>query len=236
MNDYLTRSKRLANGFIFILPLLVMYEVGIVMYGSQVKNSADVMVKIPFAFFGRNGSLIFNMLVVVVFLVAVFRLEKEHKLKFRIYMPMFLESFIYAVFLGPVVGRAVGYIMQRFLADPMTSSSGTGMQIILSVGAGVYEEIVFRLILLTVLNLLFIKVLGLNKTIGIVLSIIVGSVLFSAIHYVGSLSDTFTSSSFIFRFLAGVVLATIFMLRGLGIAVYTHAIYDVMLVINFVGR
>ena len=235
MNDYLTRSKRLANGFIFILPLLVMYEVGIVMYGSQVKNSADVMVKMPFAFFGRNGSLIFNMLVVVIFFVAVFRLEKEHKLKFRIYIPMFIESFVYAIFLGPVVGRAVGYVMQRFLADPMTSS-GTGVQIVLSVGAGVYEEIVFRLILLTVLNLLFCKVLRLNKTMGIVFSIIIGSVLFSAIHYVGSLSDTFTSSSFIFRFLAGAVLATIFMLRGLGIAVYTHAIYDVMLVINFVGR
>ncbi|MGR3177695.1 MAG: CPBP family intramembrane glutamic endopeptidase [Candidatus Anammoxibacter sp.] len=235
MNDYLTRSKRLANGFIFILPLLVMYEVGIVMYGSQVKNSADVMVKMPFAFFGRSGSLIFNMLVVVIFFVAVFRLEKEHRLKFGIYIPMLLESFVYAIFLGPVVGRAVGYVMQRFLADPMTSS-GTGMQIVLSVGAGVYEEIVFRLILLTVLNLLFCKVLRLNKTMGIVLSIIVGSVLFSSIHYVGSLSDTFTSSSFIFRFLAGAVLATIFMLRGLGIAVYTHAIYDVMLVINFVGR
>ncbi|MGR3219845.1 MAG: CPBP family intramembrane glutamic endopeptidase [Candidatus Anammoxibacter sp.] len=235
MNDYLARSRKLTNGFIFILPLLVMYEVGIVMYGSQVKNSADVMVKIPFAFFGRNGSLIFNMMVVVIFFIAVFRLEKEHKLKFRIYIPMFIESFVYAVFLGPVVGRAVGYVMQRFLADPMTSS-GAGMQIVLSVGAGVYEEIVFRLILLTVLNLLFAKVFGLNKTMGIVLSIIVGSVLFSAIHYVGSLSDTFTSSGFIFRFLAGVVLATIFMLRGLGIAVYTHAIYDVMLVINFVGR
>ncbi|MGR3317601.1 MAG: CPBP family glutamic-type intramembrane protease, partial [Candidatus Anammoxibacter sp.] len=217
MNDYLIRSKRLANGFIFILPLLVMYEVGIVMYGSQVKNSADVMVKIPFAFFGRNGSLIFNMLVVAIFFVAVFRLEKEHKLKFRIYIPMFIESFVYAIFLGPVVGRAVGYLMQRFLADPMTSS-GVGMQIVLSVGAGVYEEIVFRLILLTVLNLLFVRVFKLNKTMGIVLSIIVGSVLFSAIHYVGSLSDTFTSSSFIFRFLAGAVLATIFMLRGLGIA------------------
>ena len=237
MNDYLTRSKRLANGFIFILPLLVMYEVGIVMYGSQVKNSADVMVKMPFAFFGRSGSLIFNMLVVVIFFVAVFRLEKEHRLKFGIYIPMLLESFVYAIFLGPVVGRAVGYVMQRFLADPMTSdTTGTGMQIVLSVGAGVYEEIVFRLILLTVLNLLFVRVFRLNKTMGIVLSIIIGSVLFSAIHYVGSLSDTFTSSSFIFRFLAGAVLATIFMLRGLGIAVYTHAIYDVMLVINFVGR
>lgn len=233
MKDYLIRSKRLANGFIFILPLLAMYEVGIAMYGSHIKNSADVMIKMPFAFFGRNGSLIFNMAVAIIFLVAVFVLEKEHKLRFRIYIPMFFESFVYAIFLGPIVGRAAGYFIRYFLANPMLSD--TGMQIILSVGAGVYEEIVFRLILLTVLNLLFVRVFRLNKATGIVLSIIIGSTLFSAIHYVGSLSDTFTSVSFIFRFLAGIVLATIFMLRGLGIAVYTHAIYDVMLVFNFTG-
>ena len=234
MRDYILRSKMLSNGFIFILPLLVMYEVGIALYGSNIKNSADVMVKIPFAFFGRNGSLIFNMLVAIIFFVAVFRLEKEHKLRFRIYFPMFFESFIYAIFLGPIVGRAAGYLAQYFLADPMPADKG--MQIVLSVGAGVYEEIVFRLILLTVLNLLFIRVFALKKITAIVLSVTIGSLIFSGIHYVGSLSYTFTSVSFIFRFLAGVVLSTIFMLRGLGIAVYTHAIYDVMLVFNVAGR
>lgn len=234
MRDYIFRSKMLSNGFIFILPLLVMYEVGIALYGSSIKNSADVMVKIPFAFFGRNGSLIFNMLVAIIFFIAVFRLEKEHKLNFGIYFPMFFESFVYAIFLGPIVGRAAGYLAQYFLADPMPANKG--MQIILSVGAGVYEEIVFRLILLTVLNLLFVRVFELNKITGIVLSVTIGSLIFSGIHYVGSLSYTFTSVSFIFRFLAGLVLSTIFMLRGLGIAVYTHAIYDVMLVFNVAGR
>lgn len=234
MKEYLSVSKKLSNGFIFILPLLVIYELGIAMSGSNIKNSADVMVKMPFEFFGRNGSLIFNMVVAVIFFVAVFLLEKDHKLQFRVFIPMFFESFIYALFLGPIVGRAVGYIMHHFLANPMTSD--TGMQIILSVGAGVYEEIVFRLILLTVLNLLFIKVFNLNKVAAIVFSVIIGSALFSGIHYVGSLSYTFTSASFIFRFLAGAVLSTIFMLRGLGIAVYTHAIYDVMLVLNYIGR
>lgn len=234
MKDYLLRSRNLANSFIFILPLLVMYEVGIAFYGSHIKNSADVMVKTPFAFFGRNGSLIFNMAVIAIFFFAVFRLEKEHKLRFRIYIPMFLESLIYAALLGPVVGRAVGYLTHHFLAVPM--GTDTGMQIVLSVGAGVYEEIVFRMILLTVLNLLLIRTFGLNRVTGTVLSITIGSALFSGIHYVGSLSDTFTSASFIFRLIAGVTLSTIFMIRGLGIAVYTHAIYDVMLVMNLVGK
>ncbi len=234
MNDYFSRSKRLSNSFIFILPLLVLYEVGIVLLGSSVKNSADVMVKMPLAFLGRYGSITFNMIIVIIFFVAVIRLEKEKKLRFRIYIPMFLESFVYAIILGPIAGNAVGYILQRFLAAPMTS--GTWMQIVLSVGAGVYEEIVFRFLLLGALNLLFFKLLNMRKFFGIVFSIVIASALFSGIHYIGSLSDTFTSQSFLFRFIAGAILSGVYIFRGLGIAVYTHAIYDVLLVLNFIGK
>lgn len=211
-----------------------MYEVSIALYGSQVKNAADVMVKTPLTFLGRNGSLVFNLIVTIIFFVAIFKIEKQHRLKFSIYIPMFFESVLYALFLGPAAGYAVGYIFQHFLAEPM--SSGIHTQVLLSVGAGIYEEIVFRLILLSTLSFLFSKVFCFKNIIGIVLSIIIGSIAFSSIHYIGSLSDTFTSASFIFRFAAGMVLSTIYMFRGLGIAVYTHAIYDVLLVFQLIGR
>ncbi len=233
MKEYYLRSKNLSNSFLFILPLLVLYEIGMAFSGSNVKNSADVMVKTPLAFLGRYGSLTFNFIILIIAFVAVFRLEKKHKLNFRVYIPMFFEAFVYAIILGPLVGRAVAYFDQHFIADPMIS--GLWSQIILSVGAGVYEEIVFRLILLGGLNLLFIRVLRFRPIASVILSILIGAAAFSGIHYIGSLSDTFTSASFIFRFLAGAVLSAIFMFRGLGIAVYTHAIYDVMLVLRFMG-
>ena len=228
-NSYFKQSKRLSNSFIFILPLLVIYEIGIALHGSHIKNSADVMVKTPFVFFGRNGSLIFNLLVTAAFFVAIIRLERKGDLRLKIYVFMFFESLVYAIFLGPVVVQLVSYLLPYFLAAPI--SSGQGIQLILSIGAGVYEEIVFRLFLLTALVFLLNKIFRFNKTIVAILSIIIGSALFSGIHYVGSLSDTFTSASFAFRFLAGGILSAIFLFRGLGIAVYTHALYDVMLVL-----
>lgn len=230
MRGYLLQSKSLANSFLFILPLLVMYEVGIALYGSDVKNTADVMVKTPLAVFGQNGSLIFNLIVTIIFFFAMFRVEKRHRLRFGIFIPMFFEGIIYALFLGPIVGYSVGFFCQYILSAPMTT--GIGMQILLSVGAGVYEEIVFRLLLLSGLNMLFIRILKINGFASIMLSIIIGSVVFSATHYVGPLSDTFTGTSFLFRFLAGLFLSAIFMFRGLGIAVYTHSIYDVLLVLR----
>jgi len=57
---------------------------------------------------------------------------------------------------------------------------------------------------------------------------------FSWMHYVGELGDVFTMTSFIFRFGAGIALGIIYFTRGLGIAVYAHATYDVMLVLGLV--
>lgn len=230
MGEYLSRSKGLANSFLFILPLLVMYEVGIALYGSNVKNTADVMIKSPLVFFGRNGSLVFNLVVVTLFVVAMFRVEKEDQLRFGIFIPMFFEGVIYALILGPAVGYLVRYLDRYLSANTMMG--GIGFQLILSIGAGVYEEIVFRLLLLSGLNALFIRVFKMKEGAGIIFSIIIGALVFSAIHYIGSLSDTFTGASFLFRFLAGLFLSAVFMFRGLGIAVYTHALYDVLLVIR----
>ena len=231
MKSYFHRSKSLANSFLFILPLLVLYEVGIAMSGSHIKNTADVIVKTPLMFFGKNGSLIFNSLVIVFFFAAMFYIEKEHRLSILIFIPMFLESIMYAVFLGYGVSFVVYKVLfPSTLASPI--SRDVWMGIILSVGAGVYEEIVFRLLLLSALYFLFANLLKVSKPISVVFSIIMGTLIFTSIHYVGTLGDSFTYTNFTFRLLAGIILSIIFMFRGLGVAVYTHAIYDVLSVLK----
>lgn len=90
----------------------------------------------------------------------------------------------------------------------------------------------FRLLLLSILYYVFVALLKINKPISAVVSIIVGALLFTGMHYVGTLSDSFTYTNFTFRLLAGIFLSAIFLFRGLGIAVYTHAIYDVLSVLK----
>lgn len=257
LKNYLSISQSLANSFLFILPLMVLYEVAIPLSGSSVKNTADVIVKTPLEIFGRNGALIFNLIIMCIFFYAAFHLEKEvgasassgqHvPLSFRIYTLMFLESAIYALLLG----KASQFLVNQFItfaslstglsstlsgsspAPHITLPGGMGyVGIILSIGAGVYEEIVFRLLLLSALYFLFVKICKINDGIGGFLSIVMGAIIFSSIHYIGALSDTFTVESFLFRFMAGLILSTIFIFRGLGIAVYTHALYDVWLVLK----
>ncbi len=231
MKSYFSHSKNLAHSFLFILPLLVLYEVGIALQGSHVKNAADVIIKTPLILFGKSGSLIFNSLVIIFLFVSVFYIEQEYRFNSLIFFPMFIESIIYAFFMGYAVGFIVYKVLFPYvLAKPF--SADTWMGIILSVGAGVYEEIVFRLLLITALYFVLTTLLKTSKPFGAMISIIAAALIFTAMHYVGTLSDGFTYTNFTFRLLSGIVLSVIFMFRGLGIAVYTHAIYDMLSVLR----
>jgi membrane protease YdiL (CAAX protease family) len=144
---------------------------------------------------------------------------------------MLTESLAYALFIGYGIGFIVYKVLFTYtLAKPFSIDKFLG--IILSVGAGVYEEIVFRLLLLSALYFIFTNLLKINKPIGVTISVILGALVFTSMHYLGALSDNFTYTNFTFRLLSGLVLSTIFMLRGLGIAVYTHSIYDVLSVLK----
>ena len=231
MKSYYHRSKSLANSFLFILPLLVLYEVGIAMQGSGIKNTADVVIKTPLNLFGKNGSLIFNLLVIAFLFVSVFYIEKEYRFSSLIFIPMLLEGAVYALFMGYVLGYVV-YEMLFPLALAKPFSTDVWQGIVLSIGAGVYEEIVFRLLLVTLLYFIFTKLLKIKKPLSAIASVLIGAFIFTSVHYIGTLKDSFTYAGFTFRLLAGLVLSAIFMFRGLGVVVYTHAIYDVLTILK----
>jgi hypothetical protein len=230
MSDYLTRSRSLSKSFLFVLPLLVFYEIGILFYGSETKNTADVIIKKPFEVFGDNAALVFNSLIIIIAFCSIFYIEKKNRFSCRIFIPMFLESLAYAFSLGYVIL----FLVHGYLPFDITNSYVQNFTkcIIISLGAGVYEEILFRLLLLSVLYLVFVKALKVNSIIGSFCSILICACVFSIMHYIGTAADTFTISSFLFRLSAGIVLSAIFIFRGLGIAVYTHAIYDVLVIQN----
>ncbi len=231
MKDYFIRTKNLPKSFLFILPLLVLYEFGIILYGSEVKNTADVIVKGPLEIFGKNAVLVFNSLVIIISFCSIFYIEKKHRLHCGIFFPMLLESIIYALFLGYVIV----FFVYGFLPLDITSLHAQDLMkgVIISFGAGVYEEIFFRLLLLSILCFVFVRVFKINALIGCLLGILICACIFSFMHYTGAIGDSFSIHSFLFRFIAGIILSAIFIFRGLGIAVYTHATYDVLTIFRF---
>jgi membrane protease YdiL (CAAX protease family) len=105
--------------------------------------------------------------------------------------------------------------------------SGMATQVLSGIGAGIYEEFLFRLIAIGLLLVLTVDVLNAPRKPMVVVAIVLSSVVFSLSHFLGA--EHFHWGSFVFRALAGVYLAVIYVFRGFGIAVGTHACYNVAL-------
>jgi len=106
--------------------------------------------------------------------------------------------------------------------------------IVTGIGAGIYEELIFRLVLIGLLMLLFQDVLRLSHRNSIILSVLVSAALFSAHHHIVFIDGRLASSApfnwteFGFRTIAGVYFAVLFAIRGFGITAGTHAFYDII--------
>ncbi|MBN2130961.1 MAG: CPBP family intramembrane metalloprotease [Sedimentisphaerales bacterium] len=125
----------------------------------------------------------------------------------------------------PASGRAAG------VSGPGRSLMAN---IVTGVGAGIYEELVFRLILICALMVLFQDIIGVGHQNAIVLSVLISAALFSAHHHIIFvdrqllLVDQPGWGKFLFRTLAGVYFAILFAARGFGITAGTHAFYDII--------
>jgi membrane protease YdiL (CAAX protease family) len=243
MKRYMETSRSVSYSLLFAVPLLVIYEIGAAWLarggGSGLRNGADVMLRTLLAAGGIHGTVAFTavLLAVAVFLIVLERRRRRVAIRTRVFAGMMAESVVYALLLGVVVGTATQALLGGFsvllaTADGPVAQLPLGEAIVLSMGAGIYEELVFRVLLVGGIAGAFVAS-GLDRRRAGVFAALLAALLFSAFHYVGPYGDPWMLSSFVFRFLAGLAFSALYLLRGFGIAAWTHALYDIFL---FVGR
>jgi membrane protease YdiL (CAAX protease family) len=98
---------------------------------------------------------------------------------------------------------------------------------VLSVGAGLYEELVFRLVMIAVVHMILVDLLKMPSLNGAVIAVLVSSLFFSVSHFQGA-PWPWDTSQFVFYSVAGLYFSLIYVFRGFGIVVATHAIYDIL--------
>jgi len=238
MTRYLAVTRSHSYSLLFALPLLLLYEAGAVYIaraeGSSLRNGADVLLRTILSVSGLQNTLAFTVLLVSAAAVLIF-LERKRRpppLHFRPFVGMAMESIAYALLLGGVVGTITGWLVHGisiYLASGGFANLSVAEGIVLSMGAGVYEELLFRVILVGGLFAIF-RGSGVSAIQAAIFSVLLSALVFSAFHYVGPYGDSWELSSFLFRFLAGVAFSLLFLARGFGIAAWTHALYDVFLV------
>lgn len=227
-DGYFARSRTLAASFLAIAPLLALYETGIALTGSPVVNGADALVRRAFLAFGpTHAALAWRIAIALCFALAVLEVVRKRMPVHRDLPGIAAEGLAYGALLGPLALL----LQRRVLPFLAAGAEGDGRlaELILSVGAGVYEEIVFRLLLLTAVFAVVVRIFDAKESgrvVALAVAVAASSAVFSAFHHFGPEGEPFAVAPFLFRAIAGAVLGVIFVLRGLGVAVYTHAAYD----------
>lgn len=239
MRRYLDTTRTHTYSLLFALPLLVLYELGAMMIadrgGGGMRNGADVLLRTLLATGGVQGTLAFTAALAVGAAVIVALEQRRRKVPLRgAYLAGMLgESAAYALVFGIVVATATQVLlggMVRLAADGGITRLPLLDGVVLSLGAGIYEELLFRVILTGGLFALLLAAGVRRRTSGIV-AVVVSAFIFSAFHYVGPYAYPLELNSFTFRLLAGLAFSALYMARGFGVAAWTHALYDVFLVL-----
>jgi len=189
---------------------------------SYVKNGGDVLIEEFIKMLGVNGYYAASSIFIVVLFSIFFSQRKKFKsfeIKYNYLFFMALESIAYAYLLLLLLQNI--YLLQGAGANWLSS-------FILSIGVGLYEELIFRFLLIFIIKKSISFVFKVKEFYSLILSIMVSSILFSIFHYIGE--ESFAPISFTLRFLAGIYLSVIYINRGFGIVALTHAFYDLFVI------
>ncbi|AKT36484.1 CPBP family glutamic-type intramembrane protease [Chondromyces crocatus] len=210
------------------LPIFVLYHLGVVFL--PVRNAADP-VTAELRSLANHSLLLYAGLTLslgAAFVVVLGLLGRGHALHTRRFALVAVEGTLYAVLMRFAGAYAVGSLR---LGPPGGSGVFTGM--VMSMGAGFYEEIMFRVGLfgLGALAIKFVFGKGLQGLFLMAGWGLIAAAVFAGWHYVGPLGDPWDVRSFVFRMACGLVLTAIYAFRGFAPAVWTHVLYDVWVMV-----
>ncbi|MEP6571181.1 MAG: CPBP family glutamic-type intramembrane protease [Gemmatimonadota bacterium] len=233
-----TREPRYSLTFAF--PLLVLYELLAFSLTHDsingVRNGADVLLKSLFVVLGgRRGLIVFGVLLIGTGVWLVWKDRKAHgPAVAKYFLGMMLESILYAFCFGMVAGTLTAILLHgpQFLALGPIQNLSLPTQLMISLGAGLYEELLFRVIIVSALARMARVLFGWKPLSAGIFATVVGALIFSAFHYIGPFGDPLELNSFVFRMISGLLLSALYLLRGFGVAAWTHALYDVMLALR----
>jgi hypothetical protein len=219
---------------ILVFPLLIVYQLGILL--SRGRNGVDYLtaslVELSERDLGNYLWMLGGLLVGYAALLLILR--QRDSFDPRAFVPVLAESTFYALSMGSIIL----FVMHRFVEIvpslslslmPALAIGGGKLSMIdvlvISAGAGLHEELIFRLGGVGGLSWLLAGITGEKRAwIGAAL---ISSLVFSLAHHVGPSGEAFEFAAFVYRALAGLFFATIYQIRGFAVAVWTHTLYDI---------
>lgn len=234
---YMWLSMRPLHVLVFLLPTMVLYELGSARYLTDAGHGVVETIgarKVLTDFFNSFGAAGYYLPPVVLGSVLliwhIFERDKW-RVQWTVLLGMLLESVVWMLpilIFGQLVGThpSVAAIPQSDLAGHTWQAKVT-----LALGAGIYEESLFRLVLFTAVHFLVVDLLKQKQNVGHIIAACVSALAFTLYHDLSSPSGGLNMGKFFFFLGAGLYFAVLFVMRGLGIVVGTHAFFDILVLV-----
>jgi membrane protease YdiL (CAAX protease family) len=237
--NYWQASRQPLTSLVFIAPLLVIYEAGVFLPAAMsARNGVDVWLRTLLDWVGFGQYFLLPMLIVCILLGWHYTTRQPWRVSRRVLVRMAVECVVLAICLRAILEVQAVLLQDLFappnIADLVVAHGGVRLSIseklgtlIMFLGAGIYEELLFRLILLSG-AIWILRRCGVKPGASIIYAVVATSLLFAAAHHVGPHGEPFFVRIFLFRFVAGIFFCVLFIYRGFGIAAGTHAGYDIL--------
>ena len=234
---YFTRSRRPLEILVFLAPFIVAYEIGLLGVlqsgnGSVLTNLAHKKIIELFQSLGVTvAGLALPGLVLVILLLVWQVLRRE---PWRIHPPtigfMWIESALYVLPLLLMAQLLTGVHEFAQVAPAQAPEAETGLlaRVAVGIGAGLYEELIFRWLLIAVIHTIACDVFKIAHGKGLFIAIVISALAFTIYHPM----DGAPIGRLFFYFLGGLFFGVLFVARGFGIVAATHAMYDIVVVLG----
>lgn len=227
-HSYRHQTLKPLHCLIFVLPMLVAFHVTTAVSGTNLLALRDVHKVLRY--FGATLPWLPALAVLVVLLAQQVVWIGRWRISGRVLAGMLVESVVWVL---PLValGHLTGSLWAHQATQPAAGADFADVfrRVVTAMGAGIYEEFIFRMLTIGLIVLLFADWLELNRKWVTAVAVVLSSLAFSLYHFPPEVITTLSFSwyAFTFRALAGVYLAVVFTLRGFGIAVGAHVAYNI---------
>lgn len=228
VDSYYSQTRRPLPNLVLVGVLLLFYHVGVAVCGADILLLAPQFLVSIFHRLGAPAAFLPAIPVVGVLLTQHLVHRDKWELHLHVIAGMIGEAILWTI---PLI--ALSYVTGRIEAGGGLGATGATRILLVATGAGVYEEFLFRMILIGLLLLLLVDVFGLKKESMTVLAVIASALFFSLCHFkLLQGAYDFRWQKMIFLTIAGILWGSLFLFRGFAVAVGSHLVYDVFALLS----
>lgn len=210
-----------------VFPLFLTYQLGILGRGGTGQNGVDFVTRALIElcerdvgnYLGILGAMLLGYAALLVILRGTSRWNPGA------FLPMLAEAGFYAATMGTLILFVIHNFLEVVPRLAVASVVPVADVLVISAGAGLHEELIFRVIGMGGLGFLLAGITGPRR--AWMFALVLSSLVFSLAHHIGPAGEAFTFAAFVYRTLAGLFFALVYQLRGFAVAAWTHALYDV---------